>query len=117
MVSRAMEVAKKLNNYGINPTVINARFLKPLDEKTILKSIVDSRTIATIEDGTIVGGLGSQVEKLLQENKIQIDLEKFAYPDEFIKHGSVDEIEKKYGLDVGSIAQCLMNQEKNIKIM
>ena len=117
MVSRAIEVSDKLSENGIEATVINARFLKPLDKDCILKNIKDKKTVATIEDGTIIGGLGSKVEELIFENKLDINLEKFAYPDEFIKHGSVSEIEEKYGLDVGSIVECLNSQEKNIKIV
>lgn len=117
MVSKAIKVADELEKDGTTVTVINARFLKPFDKETILKCIVGSKTIATIEDGTIVGGLGNEIEHLLYENKIDVNFEKFAYPDEFVKHGSVDEIEEKYGLDVGSIVKCLRNQEKNIKIM
>ena len=117
MVSRAIEVSDKLSENGIEATVINARFLKPLDKDCILKNIKGKKTVATIEDGTIIGGLGSKVEELIFENKLDINLEKFAYPDEFIKHGSVSEIEEKYGLDVGSIVECLNSQEKNIKIV
>ena len=117
MVARAIEVAEELSKIGKEATVINARFLKPLDKETILKNIKDKKIVATIEDGTIVGGLGSKVEELIFENKLNINLEKFAYPDEFIKHGSVAEIEEKYGLDVGSIVECLNSQEKNIKIV
>ncbi len=117
MVSKAMQVAQEFENEGITPTVINARFLKPLDKDCILRNIVGTETVVTIEDGTVVGGLGSEIEQVLFENKINVKLEKFAYPDEFIKHGSVDEIEEKYGLSVGSIVECLKNQEKNIKMM
>lgn len=117
MVSKAVRVADELKKDGIIPTVINARFLKPFDEITILKNLVGIKKVITIEDGTIVGGLGDKVEHLILENKLNTELEKFAYPDEFVKHGSVDEIEEKYGLDVGSIVKCLKNQEKNIKIM
>ena len=117
MVSRAIEVADELSKKGIEATVINARFLKPLDKENILKNIKNKKTVATIEDGTIVGGLGSKVEELIFENNLNINLEKFAYPDEFIKHGSTNEIEEKYGLDVGSIVECLNSQEKNIKIV
>ena len=117
MVTRAVDVAEELSKSGIDVTVINARFLKPFDKETILQNIKDKTTVATIEDGTIIGGLGSKVEELIFENKLDINLEKFAYPDEFIKHGSTDEIEKKYGLDVGSIVECLNSQEKNIKIV
>ena len=117
MVARAIEVAEELKKIQIEVTVINARFLKPLDEETILNNIVGKKQVVTIEDGTIVGGLGSKIEELIFENKLKINLEKIAYPDEFIKHGSVEEIEKKYGLDVGSIVECLKEQEKNIKIV
>lgn len=117
MVAKAIQVAKELENDGITPTVINARFLKPLDKECILRSVVGVKKVVTIEDGTVVGGLGEQIEQLLFENNVDVNLEKFAYPDEFVKHGSVDEIEEKYGLGVGSIVECLKKQEKNIKIM
>lgn len=117
MVSRAIEVEKELNGIGITATVINARFIKPLDKDTLLKNIVGKKTVITIEDGTVIGGLGSKVEELIYENKLNVKLEKFAYPDEFIKHGSVPEIEEKYGLDVGSIVECLKAQKKNTKIV
>ena len=116
MVSKAIKVAEELNKDGITSTVINVRFLKPLDNDCLLKNIVGKKTVATIEDGTIIGGLGSKVEELIFENRINTNLIKFAYPDEFIKHGSPSEIEEKYDLDVGSIVECLKDQEKNIKI-
>ena len=117
MVSRAVEVADELKKDGINATVINARFLKPFDEETVLKYLYEAKTVATIEDGTVIGGLGSKVEELIYKNRLNVDLEKFAYPDEFVKHGSVNEIEEKYGLDVGSIVECLRKQGKNIRIV
>ncbi len=102
MVSRAIEVSNLLKENNISSTVINARFLKPFDEKTLLKNI--NKLVVTIEDGTIVGGLGSKVEEILMENDVDLRLEKIAYPDEFIKHGNTDEIEKKYGLDAKTIS-------------
>ena len=117
MVSKAMHVSEELKKCGKSVTVINARFLKPLDTDTILHNMGEAENIVTIEDGTVEGGLGDKIEKLLFENRIDINLHKFAYPDEFVKHGAVNEIEQKYGLDVGSIVECLNNQETNIKIM
>ncbi len=117
MVARAVDVADEMAKSGADVTVINARFLKPFDKETILQNIKDKKTVVTIEDGTVVGGLGSKVEELIFENRLDINFEKFAYPDEFIKHGSTDEIEEKYGLDIGSIVECLNSQEKNIKIV
>ncbi len=114
MVSRALEVSNILSENDIQATVINARFLKPFDEKIILENI--NNVMVTIEDGTIVGGLGSKVEEVLQENNIDVTLEKVAYPDEFIKHGSVNEIEEKYGLDSKSISENIKDFLKQNKI-
>lgn len=114
MVSRAIEVANILKEKNITSTVINARFLKPFDEKTLLNNI--NKSIITIEDGTIIGGLGSKVEEILSENKINVKLNKIAYPDEFIKHGNVGEIERKYKIDTFSIVDkaIQMNKVTNI---
>ena len=114
MVNRAIEVSEILNQYSINPTIINARFLKPLDEGEILKYISKSSIVVTIEDGTIVGGLGSELDRVINLNNINTKLIKIAYPDEFIKHGSVDELENIYGLDAKSISECILNSIKTI---
>lgn len=106
MVDRACEVLKILEKEDINAEIINARFLKPIDKKTIISSITKTKRVITIEDNIIKGGLGSQVEDIINEEKLEgIHLKKFGYPDEFIKHGSVGEIEKKYGLDAESLAK------------
>ena len=104
MVSSAMETAKKLKEQNVEVGVINARFLKPLDEETIAQSIKDSKIVITIEDGTEVGGLGDSIEKLLVEKNIKdLKFKKFAYPDKFIQHGKVEELEKIYNMDSESI--------------
>ena len=105
MVARAKEVSDILKEDGITANVINARFLKPFDEKTLIENM--SNIIVTIEDGTIIGGLGSKVEEVLYKNKLNKKVEKFAYPDEFVKHGSVKEIEEKYGLDAKNIVSTI----------
>ena len=103
-VARAMKIAEKLEKEEIQAEVINCRFLKPLDKQTIKESIQKTKTVITIEDGTSINGLGTAVEELILEEKLEnIDFQKFAYPDEFIKHGSVEELEKIYGLDEENI--------------
>ena len=103
-VARAMKIAEKLEKEEIQAEVINSRFLKPLDKQTIKESIQKTKTVITIEDGTSVNGLGTAVEELILEEKLEnIDFQKFAYPDEFIKHGSVEELEKIYELDEENI--------------
>lgn len=103
MVSRAVEVAQGLQE-NIDVEIINARFLKPLDENTIIESIKKTKNVITIEDGTIVNGLGAAVKELIVNNNLkEIKIKNYAYPDEFIKHGSVEELEKIYKLDIESI--------------
>ena len=114
MVYRAYEVAKKLEEIGISTEVINVRFLKPLDKTAILDSIKKTKFAVTIEDGTEKGGLAAEVESLILESKMKnIKFIKFAYPDEFIKHGSPSEIEKKYGLDINSITDKIVEIKKD----
>ena len=96
-VAKATELAEKYKKEGIDAEVINARFLKPLDKETIKKSIEKTKNVITMEDGTEINGLGTAIEELIVENNIQgIKMKKYAWPDEFIKHGNVDELEKIY---------------------
>ena len=104
-VAKAQLAAERLKEQGIEVSVINSRFLKPLDEATILEFMKKSQIVATLEDASIKCGLGSEIESLAFENKINTKVVKIGYPDEFVKHGKCDEIEQKYGIDVESIVQ------------
>ena len=109
MVSRAMNIAEKIQD-KIDVEVINARFLKPFDNQTIIKCIQKTKNVVTIEDGTIINGLGKTVKELISDNKLEgIKIECFAYPDEFIKHGKVEELEEIYGLDENSIINKILS--------
>ena len=115
MVAKAMKIANKLEQEGIKTEVINARFLKPFDEKTIKQSIEKTKNVVTIEDGTIINGLGTTVRELIiKEDMKDIKIKNYAYPDNFIEHGSVEELEKIYQLDEETIQQeikLLKNEE------
>ena len=100
MASRAEDIGINLEKEGIDVEVINARFLKPLDKEKIKASITKTKKVITLEDGTIINGLGTAVEEVIVEENLEgIKLKKLAYPDSFIKHGEVAELEKIYGLD------------------
>ena len=103
-VSKAVEVGNMLKKDGIDAEIINARFLKPLDEKFILKSIAKTKKVITIEDNLLKGGLGSQVIEVLNKSKLNgIKVKTFGYNDCFVEHGNTEELEKKYKQDVKSI--------------
>ena len=110
MTSTAMKVANSLEKEDIHAEVINARFLKPLDCDKISKSIEKTKFVITIEDGTEIGGLGSSIKELIVNKGIEnVKIKSFSYPDEFIKHGSVPELEKIYGLDCENIFKYVKN--------
>ncbi len=116
MVDRGYELLKKLKKIEIEAELINVRFLKPLDSDLILKSIRKTKKIITIEDNILEGGLASSIKELLIDNKIEdIKIKNFGYPNVFVKHGTVDEIEKLYGLDIDNIlkeTKELINEEE-----
>ena len=106
MVERAKEIANQLAEKKIE--IINARFLKPLDEETILKSIEKTKNVITIEDNLLKGGLGSAVIELINRKaKENIKIKTFGYDDIFVEHGSLDELENKYNLSTEKILENL----------
>lgn len=112
MVAYAMGVAELLEKDNIYAEVINARFAKPFDKSMIRKSIKKTNFLVTIEDNNVHGGFGETLDSELDYTCKTIN---FGYPDEFIKHGSVDEIEKKYGLDVNSIYERIKKEYNSVK--
>lgn len=108
-VSKAVKIAEKLEKVE----VINARFLKPLDVEKIKESIVKTKNVIVIEDGTSVGGLTTAIKELIvDENLKNIKFKSFAYPDKFIEHGSVEELEKRYNVDENAIKRYVELQIK-----
>jgi 1-deoxy-D-xylulose-5-phosphate synthase len=113
MVARAIEVSKLLKKDGIETTVINARFVKPLDKDTILSSIKDINNIFTMEDNVKIGGFGSQILNMLSSNEIgSKNVKVFAFPDKFIEHGETETLFKNYNLDTEGIYKQIISYLK-----
>ncbi len=123
-VSKAMNIFYKLKKEGISANVINARFLKPIDKYELVQPIKNTRFVVTIEDNTLVGGLASSINEMIATKHLKdITVRNFGYPDTFVEHGSVDELEKKYRLDEESILKSIkkeinyrMSKEKHSKM-
>ena len=110
-VSTGKQVVNKLKEMNKTCDLINVRFLKPLDTKIIIKSIKKTKKVIVIEDGTIIGGLSSSIKELIADNNLNVKYAKYySYPDEFIKHGSIKELNKKYKVDVDSIIKDIKNR-------
>ena len=86
-----------------NPTIINARFVKPLDEDLILKYARKIKNIITLEEGTVNGGFGSAIIELLEDKGIKANVKRIGIPDKFIEHGKPDIQKKLAGIDKESI--------------
>ena len=113
-VSQAYIISQELEENNISSQVINTRFLKPLDKKTIIKAVESTRRVVTIEDGSCLGGLETAVKELLAENNLEnIQMLNYAYPDKFIEHGSVSELEKEYKMDNAKIIRDIKKYMKN----
>ncbi len=99
LADEAIIAATRLEEKGINVSVINARFIKPLDKKAILSFAKKTKKIITIEEGALHGGFGSGVLELLHDNGVSAQVKRLGIPDTFIDHGSLSLLRKKVGLD------------------
>ncbi|MBR2627959.1 MAG: 1-deoxy-D-xylulose-5-phosphate synthase, partial [Peptococcaceae bacterium] len=106
MVAVAQQAAAKLQaELGITPTVINARFVKPLDEETILPYTKNSELLVTLEEHMLEGGFGSAVLELLNKNNVNSShVLRIGIGDEFVPHGKTDLLKQLAGLDADSVA-------------
>ena len=105
MVYPAMEAADRLSKDGIGTTIVNARFVKPLDAETILSLAERHRIILTVEESYLAGGFGSAVMELLEANGALEDLilHRLGVADEIVTHGDPKILLAKYGLDADGI--------------
>lgn len=103
MVFPAIGAAELLEKEQIAATVINARFLKPLDKELILNEVRKADSIVTVEEGGLDGGFGSAVLELLSDNGVNVPSLRIGIASEFIVHGKRDKILGKYGLTAEGI--------------
>ena len=104
MVCPSIEAAKRLADEGISVSVVNARFVKPLDEAMILALAKKTGRIVTIEEHVLLGGFGSAVLECLDANGVSgIKTHRIGLPDAYIEHGAQKVLRQKYGLDVDGI--------------
>ena len=105
MVYPALEAANTLSSEGIDLTVMNARFIKPLDRDLIISLACDIGNLFTVEDSALMGGFGTAVLELLEKEGIEgVKVTRFGYPDCFVEQGEQAELRRMFGLDVEGIA-------------
>ena len=109
-VGPSMEAAMILQTRGLNLTVVNARFVKPLDGNTIESLASSHPYIVTVEENVLAGGFGSAVMEYLSEHGFHnIKIKRIGLPDTFIEHGSQSILRDKYGISACKIAEAIEN--------
>jgi 1-deoxy-D-xylulose-5-phosphate synthase len=107
MVHPALTAAEILNTRDLQIGVINARFAKPLDEEVILAAARCCGRLMIVEEGSLQGGFGSSVIAMLSRHALDnLKIERLGLPDNFIEHGSPEQIRNKYNLDSSGIIRC-----------
>ena len=105
-VSKAIEL---VSAEGLSVAHYDMIYLKPIDEDLLHEVGKNFSKIITVENGVIQGGLGSAVLEFMSDNGYYPRIKRIGIPDKFIEHGSVPELNKLCGIDVGSIAACIRN--------
>ena len=98
MVASAIETARILKDMNINACIVNARFVKPLDKDLIIPLASKIQKVVTMEEGTLIGGFGSAIVELFNDNDINISVYRIGIPDVLVDHASPDQSKEKLGL-------------------
>lgn len=102
-----LDVAKQLESDGKNPTVVDLRFIKPLDKDHLLKLLAEHKIAITAEDASVIGGVGEEIAALANNKKLDCRVITLGVPDHFISHASVKEQWEECGLTSKHILELL----------
>ncbi|MEH1829864.1 MAG: 1-deoxy-D-xylulose-5-phosphate synthase [Nostoc sp.] len=105
MVYPGMQAAEILSEHGIEATVINARFVKPLDTELILPLAKKIGRVVTLEEGCVMGGFGSAIAEALLDADILVPVKRFGVPDVLVDHAEPNESKAELGLTSHQIAE------------
>ncbi len=112
----AKELARRLEEQGYSATVINPRFIKPLDRELIARYARGANAVVTFEDHVLMGGFGSSVLEALSEMGIETPVVRIGWPDRFIEHGKVDQLRARHGVSVEAALEKLTPYLKRTEV-
>lgn len=115
MAHLAVDVAERLRAQGIGATVVDPRWVVPV-QPSIVTLAAEHRLVITIEDGIRVGGIGTRVRQVLREAGVDTAVDELGVPDEFIDHASREQILEEAGLTAPKIAQDVVSQVLGTRI-
>jgi 1-deoxy-D-xylulose-5-phosphate synthase len=112
MVYPAMQTAEILSEHGIQATVVNARFAKPLDEALILPLAEQHGRVVTMEEGCLIGGFGSGIAEALLDAQIPAQVVRLGVPDVLVDHATPDQSKAALGLTPPQMAETILTKFK-----
>ena len=102
----ALAAARRLHEEGIEATVVNCRFVKPLDAELLTRLASATGKVLTVEENVLAGGFGSAVLEMLEQAGLAgIEVKRLGIPDEFVEHATQAEMRRKYGIDEDGILE------------
>ena len=116
LVETAIAVAEILKEQGLSVAVINARFVKPLDQKLLQQFAKRCQLIVTLEENVIAGGFGSAVLESLQQSETLVPVQTIGLPDRYISQGSPEQQREDAGLSVTKIVGSITAHLKEIQL-
>ena len=108
MVETALKVKDILKQKGYSVTLVNARFVKPIDTDMIDELVADHSLFLTMEENVASGGYGEKVSEYVYSNYKDARVVTISIPDEFVEHGNVDLLKKQIGIDAETVADRIM---------
>ena len=105
MAKLAKDVREELKNRGYSCTLVNARFVKPLDKEMLVQLAANHRIFVTIEENVLSGGFGQQVLDCVERERLDVYVHSFGIPDDYVEHGNVDVLRKEVGLEKTNIVE------------
>ena len=112
MVKTAVIVREKLAECGIDATVVNARFVKPIDKDMVDELAANHDLIVSMEENVANGGFGDKVIEYANETGLECDILQIAIPDEYVEHGNVEILKNEIGIDAESIVEKIMKKKQ-----
>lgn len=110
MVAPAMATAGLLQEHGIRAAVVNARFLRPLDESLLVPMARRIQRVVTMEEGCLAGGFGAAVLEAFQDNNLLVPVLRIGIPDQLVDHASPDQSKEALGLTPAQMAQRILDK-------
>lgn len=110
MVKVALDVREQLKDKGYSCSLINARFVKPIDEESVREACREHKLIVTMEENVLSGGYGEKVRNYVDAIGVTTRVLNIAIPDEYVEHGNVDLLKQEIGIDADSIVKKVMTQ-------